>query len=145
MPIRLAGLVDLKPFKDISEDYPGSGELPKETLHTGESKSGLDWEADKDNPEVQEEVVEQQEELVEMYEGDVDTRPLKSYIMSIHKMAAELYNVLEDTDDPEEWVMEKAKQCNHLLNTVHGHVSYAKNKVEELDTEVRDRMEEKGW
>ena len=41
--------------------------------------------------------------------------------------------------------MERAKKCDHLLNTVYGHVSYAKNKVEELDMEVRDGMDEKGW
>tara|TARA_Y100000004_G_scaffold32154_2_gene33671 strand:- start:3485 stop:3943 length:459 start_codon:yes stop_codon:yes gene_type:complete len=152
MPIRLAGLVNLKPPREISEDYPGSGELPKETLHDGASKSGLDWDVDENDkelkvnyPEVQEESTEEQEELVEMYEGDVDNRPLKSYIMSIHKMAAELYNQLDETDDPEDWVMERAKKCDHLLNTVYGHVSYAKNKVEELDMEVRDSMDEKGW
>lgn len=120
----------------------------KETLHKGKSKSGLDWDADKDNPEEDLSKLEntlEGDDLIEMYEGDLDDRPIKSYIMSIHKMAAELYNVMEDTDDPEEWVMEKAKTCSELLNAVHGHVTYSKNKAEELNTSARDEIRERGW
>lgn len=122
----------------------------KDTLHKGKSKSGLDWGSDeKNNPKEDIAKLENTiggEDLVEMFESeDSDDRPLRSYVMSIHKMAAELYNALDDSDDPEEWVMEKAKQCNHLLNAVHGHVSYAKKPVEELETDVRGKIKERGW
>ena len=126
----------------LSEDH-------KDTLHKGKSKSGLDWDADKDNPKEDLSKLEntlETEDLVEMYEGeDLDERQLKGYIKSIHKMAAELYNVLEDTDDPEEWVMEKAKQCSSLMNSMHGHVTYAKKQVDDLDKNVRDEIKERGW
>lgn len=121
-----------------------------ETLHKGKSKSGLDWGSDKkDNPKEDlaklENTVET-EELVEMYENEeLDERQLKSYIMSIHKMASELYEVLEDTDDPEEWVMEKAKQCDGMLHAIHAHVKYAKEQVTQLDKHPRDRIRERGW
>lgn len=128
----------------LSEDH-------KEVLHKGKSKSGLDWDADKGNPKEDLSKLEntlETEDLVEMYEGeDLDERQLKGYIKSIHKMAAELYNVLEDTDDPEEWVMEKAKQCDSMLHAIHGHVSYAKDKdrISELERETRDQVRERSW
>jgi hypothetical protein len=121
------------------------------TLHKGKSKSGLDWGSDKkDNTKEDIAKLEntiETEELVEMYENDdgVDERHLKSYIKSIHKMAAELYNMLDGAEDPEEWVNEKAKQCNSLLNAIHGHIDYAKQEVAKVDTEPRDRVRERGW
>ncbi len=131
----------------LSEDHKSK----EETFHKGKSKSGLDWDCDKDYPKEDLAKLENTidgEDLVEVYEGeDLDERQLRGYIKSIHKMAAELYNVLEDTDDPEEWVMEKAKQCDSMLHAIHGHVSYAKDKdrVSELERETRDQVRERGY
>jgi hypothetical protein len=120
-----------------------------ESFHKGESKSGLDWDGDSENPDTTtNETPELTSDLVEMYEGDddaLDNRQLKSYIMSIHKMAAELYNVLDETDDPEDWVIEQAKECNSLINAIHGHVSYNKKKAEELNSDVGSKAAERGW
>jgi hypothetical protein len=83
-----------------------------------------------------------------MYESEgegVDNRPLKSYIMSIHKQASELYNILDDTEDPEEWVMEKIKSATASMNAVHGHIAYAKDKVESLEGTPGEKPQERGY
>ena len=74
-----------------------------------------------------------------------DNRPLKSYIMSIHKQASELYNILDDTEDPEEWVMEKVKGASSAMNAIHGHISYAKDKVEALEGTLGEKPQERGY
>lgn len=143
MPVKLTKLVDLEKYNNMSQSKQDS-----EKTCRGYSKSGLDWEADKNNPESKLEGKESLEstDLVETIENNEnDNRQLKSYIMSIHKQAAELYNILDDNDDPEEWIIDKAKEASALINDVHGHISYAKKKVEELDLDVRDKVEEKGW
>jgi len=125
----------------------------------GHSKSGLDWTPEPDAVdgselatdragEIQAEDTEITEPIVEgMYEGDegVDNRPLKSYIMSIHKQASELYNILDDTEDPEEWVMEKIKSATASMNAVHGHIAYAKDKVESLEGTPGEKPQERGY
>ena len=99
---------------------------------------------------VQAEDIEITEPILEgMYEGEegegLDNRPLKSYIMSIHKQASELYNILDDTEDPEEWVMEKIKSATASMNAVHGHISYAKDKVESLEGTPGEKPQERGY
>ena len=129
----------------------------------GFSKSGLDWSPTPDTDDnkmgselatdraddIQAEDTEITEPIVEgMYgEGEegLDNRPLKSYIMSIHKQASELYNILDDTEDPEEWVMEKIKSATASMNAVHGHISYAKDKVESLEGTPGEKPQERGY
>jgi hypothetical protein len=125
----------------------------------GHSKSGLDWTPEPDAVdgselatdragEIQAEDTEITEPIVEMYESEgegVDNRPLKSYIMSIHKQASELYNILDDTEDPEEWVMEKIKSATASMNAVHGHIAYAKDKVESLEGTPGEKPQERGY
>ena len=159
--IRLMGLVDLPALNNLSDkdrkSYAGRG-------CEGFSKSGLDWtpvpDADdyKEGSElatdradgIQAEDTEITEPIVEgMYEGEegegLDNRPLKSYIMSIHKQASELYNILDDTEDPEEWVMEKIKGATAAMNAIHGHISYAKDKVESLEGTPGEKPQERGY
>ena len=154
--IRLMGLIDLPALGQLNdrgrESYAQRG-------CEGFSKSGLDWSPEPDAVdgselatdragEIQAEDTEITEPIVEgMYEGDegVDNRSLKSYIMSIHKQASELYNILDDTEDPEEWVMEKIKSATASMNAVHGHISYAKDKVESLEGTPGEKPQERGY
>ena len=154
--IRLMGLIDLPALGQLNdrdrESYAQRG-------CEGFSKSGLDWSPEPDAVdgselatdragEIQAEDTEITEPIVEgMYEGDegVDNRPLKSYIMSIHKQASELYNILDDTEDPEEWVMEKIKGATAAMNAVHGHIAYAKDKVESLEGTPGEKPQERGY
>ena len=158
--IRLMGLVDLPALNNLSDkdrkSYAGRG-------CEGFSKSGLDWSPTPDTDDnkagselavdraddIQAEDTEITEPIVEgMYEGEgegLDNRPLKSYIMSIHKQASELYNILDDTEDPEEWVMEKIKSATASMNAVHGHISYAKDKVEALEGTPGEKPQERGY
>ena len=157
--IRLMGLIDLPALGQLNdkdkEAYAHRG-------CAGHSKSGLDWTPTPDTDdhkegselaiakagEIQAEDTEITEPIVEMYESEgegVDNRPLKSYIMSIHKQASELYNILDDTEDPEEWVMEKIKSATASMNAVHGHISYAKDKVESLEGTPGEKPQERGY
>ena len=157
--IRLMGLVDLPAFNSLNdkdkEAYARRG-------CEGFSKSGLDWSPTPDTDDhkegselatdraddIQAEETESTESIVEgMYEEEegVDNQPLKSYIMSIHKLASELYNILDDTEDPEEWVMEKVKGASSAMNAIHGHISYAKDKVEALEGTLGEKPQERGY
>ena len=156
--IRLMGLIDLPTFNSLNdkdkEAYARRG-------CAGFSKSGLDWTPTPDTDDHKEgselatakageiQAEEITEPIVEgMYEGEgegLDNRPLKSYIMSIHKQASELYNILDDTEDPEEWVMEKIKSATASMNAVHGHISYAKDKVESLEGTPGEKPQERGY
>lgn len=155
-PIRIAGLVDWEGFKKKSES-----QQEKLKRERGFSKSGLDWEQEDDPsaPQNWEEMAEGEEVVVtnsdmiaewgldeEGEEGEFDTvenRDLKALIKSIHKHAAELYNQVDEMDDPEEWVMEKAKDCAAKIAEIHSHIDYNKNKAEELPSEP-DGIE-RGW
>jgi hypothetical protein len=150
------GLIDLPALGQLNgrdrESYAQRG-------CEGFSKSGLDWSPEPDAVdgselatdragEIQAEDTEITEPIVEMYESEgegVDNRPLKSYIMSIHKQASELYNILDDTEDPEEWVMEKIKSATASMNAVHGHIAYAKDKVESLEGTPGEKPQERGY
>ena len=156
--IRLMGLIDLPALGQRNDKDR------KAYAHRGcegHSKSGLDWTPTPDAEEgselataraddIQAEDIEITEPIVEgMYEGEegegLDNRPLKSYIMSIHKQASELYNILDDTEDPEEWVMEKIKGATAAMNAVHGHIAYAKDKVESLEGTPGEKPQERGY
>ena len=156
--IRLMGLIDLPALGQLNDKDR------KAYAHRGcegHSKSGLDWTPTPDAEEgselataraddIQAEDIEITEPIVEgMYEGEegegLDNRPLKSYIMSIHKQASELYNILDDTEDPEEWVMEKIKGATAAMNAVHGHIAYAKDKVESLEGTPGEKPQERGY
>ena len=159
--IRLMGLIDLPAFNSLNDK---DKEAYSRRGCSGFSKSGLDWTPTPDTDdhkegselatakagEIQAEDIEITEPIVEgMYEGEegegLDNRPLKSYIMSIHKQASELYNILDDTEDPEEWVMEKIKSATASMNAVHGHISYAKDKVESLEGTPGEKPQERGY
>ena len=156
--IRLMGLVDLPALNALNDkDREGYARRGCE----GFSKSGLDWSPEPDvDPvgselavdradDIQAEDTEITEPIIEgIYEEEgegLDNRPLKSYIMSIHKQASELYNILDDTEDPEEWVMEKIKGATAAMNAVHGHISYAKDKVEALEGTPGEKPQERGY
>ena len=157
--VRLMGLLDMPALNSLN---PKDKEAYARRGCEGFSKSGLDWTPTPDTDDykagselatdraddIQAETVDDQsgESIVEnMYEDEeVDKQPLKSYIMSIHKMAAELYEMLEDSDDPEEWVVGRMKEAKSAMSSVHGHVSYAKRKVEGLEG-LRNSPKERGY
>ena len=157
--IRLMGLIDLPAFNSLNDK---DKEAYSRRGCSGFSKSGLDWTPTPDTDDHKEgselatakageiQAEEITAPIVEgMYEGEegegLDNRPLKSYIMSIHKQASELYNILDDTEDPEEWVMEKIKSATASMNAVHGHISYAKDKVESLEGTPGEKPQERGY
>jgi len=154
--IRLTGLIGLPALGQFNDR---EREAYAQRGCEGFSKSGLDWTPEPDvedgselatarAEEIQAEDIESTEPIVEgMYEGDegVDNRPLKSYIMSIHKQASELYNILDDTEDPEEWVIEKIKSATASMAAVHGHIAYAKDKVESLEGTLGEKPQERGY
>ena len=158
--IRLMGLLDMPALNSLNDkDRDGYANRGCE----GFSKSGLDWSPTPDTDDnkmgselatdraddIQAEDTEITEPIIEgMYEGEgegLDNRPLKSYIMTIHKLASELYNILDDTEDPEEWVMEKIKGATAAMNAIHGHISYAKDKVESLEGPPGEKPQERGY
>ena len=157
--VRLMGLLDMPALNSLN---PRDKESYARRGCEGFSKSGLDWTPTPDTDDnkagselatdraddIQAEDTEITEPIVEgMYEGEeegLDNRPLKSYIMSIHKLASELYNILDDTEDPEEWVMEKVKGASSAMNAIHGHISYAKDKVEALEGTLGEKPQERG-
>ena len=144
--VRLMGLIDMPALNSLN---PKDKEAYARRGCEGFSKSGLDWTPIPDTDDykagselattraddIQAATAEPVESIVEnMYEEDeVDKQPIKSYIMSIHKMATELYEMLEDSDDPEDWVVGRMKEARSAMSSVHGHVSYAKQKVEGLE------------
>lgn len=69
---------------------------------------------------------------------------IKAKLMSIHAMAKESYNVLDDQDDPEDWVLEKVEEIADMMNAVHSHVRYMKNKASELDDAIEPTTQ-RGW
>ena len=154
--VRLMGLLDMPALNSLN---PRDKESYARRGCEGFSKAGLDWTPTPDTrdhkagselatdraDDIQVETAESVESIVEnMYEEDeVDKQPLKSYIMSIHKMATELYEMLEDSDDPEDWVVGRMKEARSAMSSVHGHVSYAKQKVEGLEC-IRKSPKERG-
>ncbi len=152
MPIKIAGLVDWEGFKKKSEKQ--QEDLKHER---GFSKSGLDWDQpdDPDAPQTWEDMAEDEKpegDLVNEWgldeDGDEDgpdERSLKAMIKAIHKHAAELYNIVDEMDEPEEWVLEKAKDCAAKIAEIHSHIDYNKDKAEELGTTPGADSIERGW
>ena len=155
--VRLMGLIAMPALNSLN---PKDKEAYARRGCEGFSKSGLDWTPTPDTDDhkagselatdraddIQAETAEPVESIVEnMYEEDeVDKQPIKSYIMSIHKMATELYEMLEDSDDPEDWVVGRMKAARSAMSSVHGHGSYAKQKVEGLEG-IRKSPKERGY
>ena len=155
--VRLMGLLDMPALNSLN---PRDKESYARRGCEGFSKSGLDWTPTPDTrdhkagsalatdraDDIQVETAESVESIVEnMYEDEeVDKQPLKSYIMSIHKMATELYEMLEDSDDPEDWVVGRMKEAKSAMSSVHGHVTYAKQKVEGLEG-LKKSPKERGY
>lgn len=69
---------------------------------------------------------------------------IKAKLMSIHSMAKEAYNVLDDQDDPEDWVLDKVEEIAEMMNSVHSHVRYEKTKASELDDAIEPTTQ-RGW
>lgn len=155
MATKLSKLVDWEKYRKMSE-----AQQEKEKHKRGRSKSGLDWECE-DTEYHDEEAPKNWEDMIESEEGSSNGKPinewgldeedpedenrsLKALVKSIHKHAAELYNQLDDMDDPEDWVVEKAKQAAAAVAEIHSHIDYNKDKAEELSTEPNG-TEDRGW
>jgi len=109
MVIKMLGLVDLKavggPARWIHEDDT----LPP---RDGEHEDPESMDMDSNDP-------------------DAIMSP-KAALMQINKQSAELFNILQDDKDFEEWVDEKLREAAELLNSVHGHISYEVKKPDAL-------------
>ena len=56
----------------------------------------------------------------------------KAALMQINKQSAELFNIVNDDGNFEEWVEEKLRTAADLINSIHGHVSYETKKPDSL-------------
>jgi len=56
----------------------------------------------------------------------------KAALLQINKQSAEIYNLLQNDRDFEEWVNEKLTQAAKLVNTIHGHITYEVRKPDAL-------------
>ena len=56
----------------------------------------------------------------------------KAALMQINKQSAELFNILQNDKDFEEWVDEKLRKAAELVNSIDGHVSYEIKKPDAL-------------
>lgn len=70
---------------------------------------------------------------------------IKAQLMSIHNLSKEAYNVLDDQDDPEDWVIDKVQEISKMLNSVHSHLTYEKKKSAELADEISDQVPQRSW
>lgn len=152
MAIRIAGLVDW-------DDYKNKSKSKQDELKRGRgfSKSGLDWDQPEEPgvPKTKEEMAEHEDQGGQVIQewgleeddpaGEEEQRSLKAMIKSIHKHAAELYNLVDEMDDPEDWVLEKAKECAAKVAEIHSHIDYNKEKAEELNTTPGADAMERGW
>lgn len=157
MATRLSGLVDWERFKKMSESEQEKERLKNGATDRGKSKSGLDWDQEEDPsaPQNWEEMAESEDasdkEVIQEWgldeeddEPGEEERSLKALVKSIHKHAAELYNILDEMDDPEEWVVDKAREAAAAVAEIHSHVDYNKEKAEELASEPGG-FEGRGW
>lgn len=67
-------------------------------------------------------------DVVDDHEGQM----AKSDLMSIHKKAGEVYNMLGDNEELEGWVQAKITKAAEYINSVHNNLSYEKNKPASL-------------
>jgi len=56
----------------------------------------------------------------------------KAALMQINKQSAEIYNILQNDRDFEEWVNEKLHTAAGLINSIHGHITYEVKKPDAL-------------
>lgn len=108
MPIRLMGLVDLKP---VGNFITGEG-LKEDNFDSMSPPAG-------DNASVER-------------DADIENENINAHLMRLNKQAAEVYDLLGDNDDVEPWVKEKVKQAVDCINSVHGHLTYDKERPDQL-------------
>ena len=66
--------------------------------------------------------------VVDDHEGQM----AKSDLMSIHKKAGEVYNMLGDNEELEGWVQAKITKAAEYINSVHNNLAYEKTKPTSL-------------
>jgi|APSaa5957512535_1039671.scaffolds.fasta_scaffold59403_3 hypothetical protein len=76
--------------------------------------------------------------------AEEERKNIKAKLMSIHSMAKEAYNVLDEQDDPEDWVLEQVEEVTKMMNAIHSHLTYMKKKASELDDDI-DVPRQQGW
>lgn len=120
MAIKLMGLVDLLPIGN----KPVSAKLQTEEFYDPE-KHGSSGE---------------------MGLHDESETSVKANVMALHDMTKEIYNLLEESDQLEEWVVGTIADCTAQLNAVHAHVVYTKKNMDKLDTSRSiNTPREGGW
>jgi hypothetical protein len=55
-------------------------------------------------------------------------RMSKAKLMSVHKNAAEVYNMIGDNENLEPWVQDKITKAADYINSVYNHLQYEKNR-----------------
>lgn len=137
--IRLIGLVDLKnitPFRGEALDPVGKedsdidndGDTDSTDKYLKNRRDAIEKNLKKE--EVLKEENPDNPDVVDDHEGQM----AKADLMSIHKKAGEIYNMLGDNEELEGWVQAKITKAAEYINAIHNNLSYEKAKPGSLGT-----------
>jgi hypothetical protein len=131
------GLVGLPPVNKLTSE----AEQKKEALVGGQKKLDVDKdgkiEADdlaklraKKNNETVNEDANDGEDPSNV--GDHEGYMSRAQLMSVHKQAGELYNMIGEQEGLEAWVQDKIGKAADYINSVYNYLQYEKNKANSL-------------
>ncbi len=106
--IRMTGLVDLKPLREMETRIP----------QTTEDVTGGVENMEQDQPP------KESEGPVDDHEGSM----AKADLLSIHKKSGELYNMIAEDEELEGWVQAKITKAAEYITAVHNNMEYEKTK-----------------
>lgn len=110
--IRLAGIISQNSFVPPDQIPQELRSVNTKTIKIAELVSHV-AEENPDNPDV-----------VDDHEGQM----AKAQLLSLHKQAGELYNMLGDNEELEGWVQSKLTKAADYINAVYNNMQYEKNK-----------------
>jgi hypothetical protein len=61
-------------------------------------------------------------------EGDHEGTMAKAQLLTLHKQASELYNMIGDDEGLEAWVQSKLTKASDYINAVYNHLQYEKSR-----------------
>jgi hypothetical protein len=65
------------------------------------------------------------------YDGD-EAPMAKAQLMNMHKQVAELFNMIQDSEELEGWVQHKLSLAADYINAVHSNMQYEKSNVSSI-------------
>jgi hypothetical protein len=131
--IRLIGLVDLKniapfntealdPVGKEDSDIDNDGDVDSSDKYLKNRRDAVEKNLKKESTTLKEENPDNPD-IVDDHEGQM----AKADLMSIHKKAAEIYNMLGDNEELEGWVQAKITKAAEYINAIHNNLSYEKS------------------